>query len=226
MDFLCFMRLKSNRSHITLKPTGFTLIELLVVIAIISILAALLLPSLSHSRQLGIRTKCVNNVRQLFLAARMFADENDGFLPARGMGGADRWPVAFKPYLSGNSGVYYCPQAEDTPELHADPFSNSRNNTSYIINGFNDVIPYNTATAVKVDSLPNPAATILLGESKNGDGNFYMDLDEGNETTILETARHSQGACYSFADGHSQWVKQSTAVADKMWMVNKDYVAP
>ncbi|HUJ12015.1 MAG TPA: type II secretion system protein [Verrucomicrobiae bacterium] len=200
---------------------AFTLIELLVVIAIIGILAAMLLPALGKARQKALRTKCIDHERQLFFAARMFADDHEGWLPARGMGGDDRWPAAFRPYVGNNTGIYYCPAAHDNAEEKADPYSNDHNNSAYIINGFNDVIPYNTATAVLLDSLPQPSETILFGEEKNGDGNFYMDLAENNENTILDYVRHSGGACYTFADGHGEWIAHPKTVTEKMWLVDK-----
>ena len=203
------------------RAEAFTLIELLVVIAIIGILAALLLPALGGTRQSALRTQCINNQRQLFLAARMFADDHEGWLPARGMGGDDRWPAAFRLYVAGNVGIYYCPAARDDAERDADPYSNSHNNTSYIINGFNDIIPYRTATAVLLDRLPNPAATILFGEEKNGDGNFYMDLAENNQNKVLDYVRHRHGACYAFADGHGEWIAHPRTVTGKMWLVDK-----
>lgn len=65
------------------ERAAFTLVELLVVIAIISILAAILLPALSRARAQGRSTQCVNNLRQLYLANTMYANEHNGhYVPA------------------------------------------------------------------------------------------------------------------------------------------------
>jgi prepilin-type N-terminal cleavage/methylation domain-containing protein len=66
---------------------GFTLVELLVVIGIIAVLISLLLPALNKVREQSKDVTCKSNMRQIWLACRMAASENNNSVPR----GAKLW---------------------------------------------------------------------------------------------------------------------------------------
>jgi prepilin-type N-terminal cleavage/methylation domain-containing protein len=71
-------RMTQNRKN---KHTAFTLIELLVVIAIIAILASLLLPALAKAKARAQRSACINNLKQIGLAFRIFSNDHSDRFP-------------------------------------------------------------------------------------------------------------------------------------------------
>lgn len=84
------MKFFQSPSGNAIRPPGiqnraaFTLIELLVVIALIGILAAITIPVVSAVRESSRSANCVSNLRQITVAALIFANENKGHLPTQG----------------------------------------------------------------------------------------------------------------------------------------------
>ena len=63
------------------QKAAFTLIELLVVIAIIAILAAMLLPALAAAKRKAQRINCVNNLKEVGIAFRVWEGDNSDKYP-------------------------------------------------------------------------------------------------------------------------------------------------
>jgi len=95
---------------------AFTLIELLVVIAIVAILAALLFPVFAAARERTRIAACSANLRQLGLASRMYAQDNDELLYQSVTLFNPHRPLvsAFQPYTK-NQRIFYCPSAMGGP---------------------------------------------------------------------------------------------------------------
>jgi len=193
------------------RSAAFTLIELLVVVAIIAVLAALAIPAVSASLAKGNDTKCLSNLRQLYMGTRLFAADNNGGLPFDQTAGGSAWHGRIFPYVCPDGttaewndpskvlsnrqkySVYYCPADKSTRS----------GKLSYGINGF----------VKKIKFFAIPPGVILLADSFAADGGVapYQlnkeDLEEGSKRHLGKTDN------FIFADGHAEarvWPKYST----------------
>ncbi len=210
-------------THITATPAqsparqrrhAFTLIELLVVIAIIAILAALLLPALSRAKESARSIQCLNQLRQISLATRLYAEENDDLFPrSQHSAFANRqlvWERALAPALGATGPstawtnllltLYHCPSDKQPAHL-------SYGFNYYLEVGDEDDYPGKPQTWRKFSQVPKPCTTIMFTEI---DVAIMADhvmpalcwMTTADAEKEVASQRHKQKSNYAFVDGH------------------------
>lgn len=210
--------------------SGFTLIELLVVIAIIAILAAILFPIFAQAKKQAQITACQSSLKQLGLAIKMYADDNDGCLMRyenrRKIPNRRMWFNFIDTYLKEDK-IYRCPCLPDVKTTATNvPEENRTYGYGLNVNlcrsgdpGISPPIPL-TKPTVKIDSIERPTTTLLLCDAYTLEnrGGSYVEVGfpvayginhaQGNNLPYLQDGnigskrRHSGRVNVIFVDSH------------------------
>lgn len=190
---------------------GFTLIELLVVIAIIALLAAMLLPALVQAKASARAAQCLNNLRQIGFAVRLYADDNEDLFPrSQHSAFANNqlpWERSIAPQLGSSTttwtnllaGTYHCAADQRPGTL-------SYGMNVYFELGPDDDYPGKPQTWRKLSQIRRPDTTVFTAETSTGADHIMPEywITVADAMNDVDSKRHRLKSNYSFVDGHAQ----------------------
>ncbi len=206
-------------------PSGFTLIELLVVIAIIAVLVAILLPALSSAKKQATSLQCQSNLRESWLAIRMYADDYNSYFPPSEVPGATNWILEIyrAKYLT-NRYITLCP----TWQPSISQLTTIEKNLGFKIYSWG----YGLATkdigwdnCLRISAIPDPAKREIIidsaGPSYWGYSKFqscYIYRKHNTNWGPKPHLRHpdiGKFAQSAFIDGHIEQVNENSLLYDE-----------
>ena len=185
----------------------FTLVELLVVVLIIAILAALLLPMLARSRAKAAQADCLNNLRNLSLASRLYMEDHNGvYAPGHSIRQFFRfWIEDISPYLQ-EKDMTECPSDKQKYVRYWWQAGDGRRfKLLYNVNFLNGVLW--RAPSIRHQELEDPQGTIEFADGHGGCIHMiYLHTDANptaNSGHIKLQFRHKGWLNAIHFDGHA-----------------------
>lgn len=177
--------------------TGFTLIEILVTIAIVGMLLSFLIPAIGESRERARRALCANNLRQIYVALNLYADDNEGSYPPDVLPGD---PITHRTRASSTAFSYLYPKYTDDfkilwcPSYGTTQDSYPRSNSLFIETNY-DYITNST--------IDFPAERLLALDTLN-----YRAENPNHEWQSFSNHK-GRGGNMLFCGGHVKWINGS-----------------
>jgi prepilin-type N-terminal cleavage/methylation domain-containing protein len=203
------------------RAGGFTLVEMLVVVAIIAALAAILMPSVARAREMARRVQCLSNLRQLGTAWVAFASDHDGQLVS-GITGGTAWVDNGNRDADIVRGQLY--KYVPDPEVYRCPSDpNKFNVRSYSVNTYLNGESWGPVVHT-LSQVQRPAVTFVFVEEQDYRGynaGAFAVRPTGDQWVDFPAVWHGYGTCFSFADGHAEYVAWSDPRTSKL----KDFYA-
>jgi prepilin-type N-terminal cleavage/methylation domain-containing protein/prepilin-type processing-associated H-X9-DG protein len=153
---------------------AFTLIELLVVIAIIAVLASLLMPAAARSMEAARSSSCLNNLRQMGVAAMTYSLDQNGRFPNfqtwlwRKKEG-DLTTGALFPYLTAKP-TYLCPTdktelaSKKRPKWATSNVTAGRGSSGRVMRDYSYAVSCGMCHAIDTAMFKSPGKTLLFME--------------------------------------------------------------
>ncbi|OGV43757.1 MAG: hypothetical protein A2X46_08675 [Lentisphaerae bacterium GWF2_57_35] len=188
------------------------MIELLVVIAIIAILAGLLLPAITKSRERGRQLTCISNVKQIMAGIFMYATDNRMKMPTNAVTTLASSRI-LEPYLK-DTKVFECPSDRGSSWPAAASHCYTERGSSYAYaNGMASNVAPGIASVggQKITSLPGdmPSKKAVVFEPPLGSSAPFNGLTSASDKWHSET----KASVIGFADGHSEFITLTNNVS-------------